>query len=199
MHRRRVCRFCIDKVDLIDFKDVRLLQNYLPERGKILPRRISGNCATHQRMLAEAIKRARNIALLPYTTDEGRDVKKAHTKVLLREDVDDLGARGEIVRVRAGYARNYLLPRNLAVEATTGNVKGIEQERAALLKKEAKERATAEAQSQQMSSLQLEFKRKAGEQGARRREGRGAGRYPDVLAAQAPIVAGGCVRFVGSP
>ena len=69
IHRRRVCRFCIDKVDLIDFKDVRLLLNYLPERGKILPRRISGNCATHQRMLAEAIKRARNIALLPYTTD----------------------------------------------------------------------------------------------------------------------------------
>jgi small subunit ribosomal protein S18 len=69
MHRRRICRFCIEKVDLIDFKDVRLLQNYTPERGKILPRRISGNCATHQRMLAEAIKRARNIALLPYTTD----------------------------------------------------------------------------------------------------------------------------------
>jgi len=53
MHRRRVCRFCIDKVDLIDFKDVRLLQNYLPERGKILPRRISGSCASHQRMLAK--------------------------------------------------------------------------------------------------------------------------------------------------
>lgn len=90
----------------------------------------------------------------------------AHTKVLLREDIEDLGARGEIVRVRAGYARNYLLPRNLAVEATTGNVKGIEQERAALLKKEAKERATAEGQSQQMGSLVLEFRRKAGEQGA---------------------------------
>jgi large subunit ribosomal protein L9 len=89
-----------------------------------------------------------------------------HTKVLLREDVDDLGARGEIVRVRAGYARNYLLPRNLAVEATAGNVKGIETERAALLKKEAKERSTAEAQSQLMSSLVLEFKRKSGEQGA---------------------------------
>ena len=89
----------------------------------------------------------------------------AHTKVLLREDVDDLGARGEIVRVRAGYARNYLLPRNLAVEATAGNVKGIEAERAALLKKEAKERATAESQSQQMGALDLEFKRKAGEQG----------------------------------
>jgi len=68
MHRRKVCRFCLDKVDLIDFKDTKLLQNYIPERGKILPRRISGSCATHQRMLAEAIKRARNIALLPYAT-----------------------------------------------------------------------------------------------------------------------------------
>jgi small subunit ribosomal protein S18 len=69
MHRRKICRFCIEKVDLIDFKDVKLLQGYIPERGKILPRRISGACATHQRMLSEAIKRARNIALLPYATD----------------------------------------------------------------------------------------------------------------------------------
>ncbi len=69
MRRRKVCRFCLDKVDLIDFKDVKLLQNYIPERGKVLPRRISGSCATHQRMLAEAIKRARNIALLPYAAD----------------------------------------------------------------------------------------------------------------------------------
>jgi small subunit ribosomal protein S18 len=69
MYRRRICRFCMEKTDLIDFKDVRLLQNYIPERGKIIPRRITGNCAMHQRMLAEAIKRARNIALLPYTTD----------------------------------------------------------------------------------------------------------------------------------
>ncbi len=69
IHRRKICRFCIEKVDLIDFKDVKLLQGYIPERGKILPRRISGSCATHQRMLAEAIKRARNIALLPYATD----------------------------------------------------------------------------------------------------------------------------------
>ena len=90
----------------------------------------------------------------------------AHTKVLLREDVDDLGSRGEIVRVRAGYARNYLLPRRLAVEANAGNVKGIEQERAALLKKEANERTTAEGQAEKMGSLVLEFKRKSGEHGA---------------------------------
>ena len=67
--RRKICRFCIDKVDLIDFKDVKLLQSYVPERSKIMPRRISGSCAPHQRMLAEAIKRARNIALLPYAAD----------------------------------------------------------------------------------------------------------------------------------
>lgn len=90
----------------------------------------------------------------------------AHTKILLREDIDDLGARGEIVRVRAGYARNYLLPRKLAVEATSSNVKQIEQERAALLKREAKERATAESQADQMRTLVLAFERKAGEQGA---------------------------------
>ncbi len=69
MRRRKVCRFCLDKVDIIDFKDVKLLQNYTPERSKVLPRRISGSCAPHQRMLAEAIKRARNIALLPYAAD----------------------------------------------------------------------------------------------------------------------------------
>ncbi|MCA1618738.1 MAG: 50S ribosomal protein L9 [Acidobacteria bacterium] len=89
----------------------------------------------------------------------------ATTNVLLREDVEHLGARGEIVKVKAGYARNYLLPRKLAVEATPGNVKQIEAERGALLKKEAKERAGAEAQSAQMGGLRLNFERKVGEHG----------------------------------
>lgn len=89
----------------------------------------------------------------------------ATTSVLLREDVDNLGARGEIVKVKAGYARNYLLPRKLAVEATPGNVKQIEAERSALLKKEARERTTAEAQSSVMKSVHLNFERKVGEHG----------------------------------
>ncbi|HEX8921406.1 MAG TPA: 50S ribosomal protein L9 [Pyrinomonadaceae bacterium] len=89
----------------------------------------------------------------------------AHTNVLLREDIDDLGARGEIVRVKAGYARNYLLPRKLAVQATASNVKQIEQERSALLKKEAKEKTTAEEQAGLMKSLRLSFTRKVGEHG----------------------------------
>ena len=89
----------------------------------------------------------------------------ATTNVLLREDVDNLGARGEIVKVKAGFARNYLLPRRLAVEATPGNVKQIEAERSALLKREARERAGAEAQSAQMKDLRLSFERKVGEHG----------------------------------
>ena len=89
----------------------------------------------------------------------------AHTTVLLREDIDTVGGRGELVRVRAGYARNFLLPQGIATLATKGNVKQIEQEREALLKKAAIERATAEAQAEQMESISLEFHRKAGDQG----------------------------------
>jgi small subunit ribosomal protein S18 len=66
-HRRKVCRFCADKELVIDYKDVKALRSFLTERGKIIPRRIYGNCAKHQRELTEAIKRARHIALLPYT------------------------------------------------------------------------------------------------------------------------------------
>lgn len=90
----------------------------------------------------------------------------AFTNVLLREDVDNLGGRGEIVKVRAGYARNFLIPQNLATLATKGNVRQVEQERAALLKKAATEKATAEAQGDQMKDISLSFERKFGEKGA---------------------------------
>lgn len=89
----------------------------------------------------------------------------AHTTILLREDIDNLGGRGEVVKVRAGYARNFLLPQGLATIATKGNVRQIEQERAALLKKAAVEKATAEAQKEQMGVIELSFERKAGEHG----------------------------------
>ena len=67
--RRRVCKFCVERIDYINYKDVRLLAPFIPERGKIQPRRLSGVCATHQRALQVAIKRARQIALVPYVTD----------------------------------------------------------------------------------------------------------------------------------
>jgi small subunit ribosomal protein S18 len=68
MGRRKVCRFCADKTMQIDYKDARGLGNFLSERGKIIPSRITGNCARHQRQLTVAIKRARTVALLPYTS-----------------------------------------------------------------------------------------------------------------------------------
>ncbi len=89
----------------------------------------------------------------------------ANTTILLREDIEHVGGRGEIVKVKAGYARNFLLPQGYATLATKGNVKQIEQERSALLKKAAIERATAEAQKEQMETIALSFERKAGDHG----------------------------------
>jgi small subunit ribosomal protein S18 len=67
--RRKVCRMCAEKMNTVDYKDVRFLQQYIVERARILPRRISGTCAKHQRIIQQAIKRARHLALLPYTSD----------------------------------------------------------------------------------------------------------------------------------
>lgn len=67
--RRKICKFCADKVDHIEYKDNKRLRSYVSERGKIMPRRVSGNCASHQRQLTVAIKRARNIALLPFVAE----------------------------------------------------------------------------------------------------------------------------------
>ena len=67
--RRKVCQFCVDKATYIDYKDTAKLRRYLSERGKILPRRTTGTCAMHQRELTEAIKRSRQVALLPYVLD----------------------------------------------------------------------------------------------------------------------------------
>jgi large subunit ribosomal protein L9 len=86
-------------------------------------------------------------------------------EIILRETIENLGRAGQVVKVADGYARNYLLPRKLAVEATASNVTQIEGERAALAKREAKERSTAELQANQLKSLTLKFERKVGEAG----------------------------------
>ena len=68
--RRKVCRFCVDKAPFVDYKDMKTLRFFVTERGKILPRRISGNCSRHQRAVTVAVKRARNIALLPFSGEK---------------------------------------------------------------------------------------------------------------------------------
>ncbi len=67
--RQKVCKFCVDKVGQVDYKDLRRLRSFVTDRGRIIPRRISGTCAPHQRELTVAVKRARNIALLPFVAD----------------------------------------------------------------------------------------------------------------------------------
>jgi large subunit ribosomal protein L9 len=89
----------------------------------------------------------------------------ASTTILLREDIENLGGRGEIVKVKAGYARNYLLPQGFATLATKGNVKQVTAERAHLLKKASAEKATAQLQADQMKDIVFSFERKAGETG----------------------------------
>jgi large subunit ribosomal protein L9 len=89
----------------------------------------------------------------------------ATTTILLREDIDNLGGRGEVVKVKSGYARNYLLPKGIATLATKGNVKQIDRERESLLKRAATEKSTAEAQAEQMRGISLAFERKAGKDG----------------------------------
>ncbi|HEV2342413.1 MAG TPA: 30S ribosomal protein S18 [Candidatus Acidoferrales bacterium] len=69
LRKKKVCRFCVEKVDLIDYKKADVLQSFIQERGKILPRRMTGTCARHQRWLTVAIKRAQNIALLPFSAE----------------------------------------------------------------------------------------------------------------------------------
>ena len=89
----------------------------------------------------------------------------AYMEVLLREDIDNLGNRGQIVRVRAGYGRNYLLPQGLAIQATTGNKRMIDEQRRVLAKHELRERDRAQRQSENIGGLELRFDRKVGEHG----------------------------------
>jgi large subunit ribosomal protein L9 len=89
----------------------------------------------------------------------------AMMELLLKEDVENLGARGDLVKVRPGYGRNYLLPRGLAIQATPANIKQIEMQRKALLKREAVERDTATQQADLIKEVTLEFSRKVGEHG----------------------------------
>ena len=89
----------------------------------------------------------------------------AHMDVLLKEDVDNLGHRGQVVRVRSGYGRNYLLPQGLAIEATAGNKRMIEEQRRVLAKREERDRTSAQSESAKLDGLELRFERRVGEHG----------------------------------
>src|SRR5690242_10698759 len=89
----------------------------------------------------------------------------AHMDVLLQEDVENLGNRGQVVRVRAGYGRNYLLPQKLAIEASAGNRRMIEEQQRVLAKREQREKASAQGEASKLDGLELRFERRVGEHG----------------------------------
>jgi large subunit ribosomal protein L9 len=89
----------------------------------------------------------------------------AHMDVLLKEDIDNLGHRGQVVRVRAGYGRNYLLPQGLAIEASSGNKRMIEEQQRTLAKREARERTSAQTEAEKLNGIELRFDRRVGEHG----------------------------------
>ena len=121
--RKRNCYFCREKIEEVDYKNINQLRRYVSEKGKIRSRRITGACRRHQRQVALAVKRAREMALLPYVDE------LSAMQVILLQDVDKLGLRGEVVDVARGYARNYLLPRQLAEAATPAQGRGAAQAR----------------------------------------------------------------------
>src|SRR5580700_4670066 len=115
--RRKSCPFSGANAPKIDYKDVKLLQRFVSERGKIVPSRITAVSAKRQRELAQAIKRARFLGLLPYVIRSS----EAGMEVILLERIARLGQMGEVVRVKDGFARNFLLPHGKALRATAEN------------------------------------------------------------------------------
>ena len=173
--RRKVCKFCVERIDNINYKDVKLIGQFVADRGKMIPRRISGVCAPHQRRLRRSDQEGpehRPAALRCGTLIRARSLRRTAApwspqektmEVILRADVPKLGHRGDLVDVAAGYARNFLLPRKLAVPATAGNKKVVEQEKAAGARREAKEQGQAAELARQLAEVTVTITRKASE------------------------------------
>src|SRR5689334_22668817 len=116
--RKKFCRFTAEGVKQIDYKDIDVLKDFVQENGKIMPARITGTKARYQRQLSTAIKRARYLALLPYTDLHSRETTM---QIILLEKVVNVGNLGDVVKVKEGYARNFLIPQGKAKRATPEN------------------------------------------------------------------------------
>ena len=160
--RKKVCRFCVEKIDDINYKDVKMLHAFVAERGKDrsaphFGRVRAAPAAPHRRHQEGAQHRAAAV--------RGAVLGQEETvmEVILREDIEKLGTRGQVVKVAPGYARNFLLPKKLAVAATDSNKKIVEQERQAHLRKEAKLQGEAQDLAKLMTGVSVTITQKAGE------------------------------------
>src|ERR1043165_9865954 len=161
--RKKFCAFTAKGVESIDYKDLNTLKQYVSENGKVVPSRLTGTKARYQRQLAVAIKRARYLALLPYTDhhEKGAPV----VEVILLEKVKTLGDLGDVVKVKSGYGRNYLLPQGKALTANEGNKKVFEQRKAELLKKSQESLKAAKMRAEQINGKSVTVRALAAEEG----------------------------------
>ena len=160
--RRKSCPFSGPNAPKIDYKDVKLMQRFISERGKIVPSRITAVSTKKQRELAQAIKRARFLgppALRPSlgATDM--------LDVILLERVENLGQMGQVVKVRPGFARNFLLPQKKAMRATKENLAYFETQRAQLEAQNLTRKSEAEQVAEKLNGLKVVIIRQAGESG----------------------------------
>ena len=160
--RRKVCPFSGDNAPKIDYKDTRLLQRYISERGKIVPSRITAVSAKKQRELARAIKRARFLALLPYAVKQW----EIEVQIILMERVAKLGQMGDVVNVKQGYARNFLIPSGKALRASEANISGFEAQKTQLEAQNLESKAEAEAQAAKLNGQQFVVIRSASDAGS---------------------------------
>ena len=140
--KKKYCRFKKNGIKYIDYKDPEFLKKFLNEQGKILPRRITGTSLKFQRRVAQAVKRARHLALLPYVTD-------------LKEDVINLGYKDDIVTVKDGYGRNFLIPTGKAVIASESAKKMLAENLKQRAHKLAKIKADAEELAAKLKDVAL--------------------------------------------
>ena len=170
--RRKFCQFCKDKAEYIDYKDTQMLRKYVTDRGKIKPRRVTGACTQHQRDIANAVKRAREMALMPYAVPaiSGRNNRRDRSeevfmKVILLSELKGKGGEGDIVEVADGYANNYLFPQKIAVAATKGNLKQLEQRKHNIATREAARIEEAQALKAALDDLSVKVEARVGEEG----------------------------------
>ena len=156
--KKKYCRFKRSGIKYIDYKDPEFLKKFLNEQGKILPRRITGTSLKFQRRVAQAVKRARHLALLPYVTDlMKKPLKSSITimKIILKEDVHNLGYKDDVVEVKDGYGRNYLIPTGKAVIASQSALKVLAENQRQRAHKLAKIKADAEALAASLADVKL--------------------------------------------
>lgn len=172
--RRKYCQFCKEDTQYIDYKDTQMLRKYVTDRGKIKPRRVTGACTQHQRDIANAVKRAREMALMPYAVPAVSGRGEAPQPRLVQEDcyegnfaprAEGKGIEGDVVEVANGFANNYLLPKKMAVLATKGNLKQLEQRRHNIEKREADRMTAAEQMKAKLEGLSVQIDVRVGEEG----------------------------------